>query len=188
MTNCVFIDYLVRHHSQGMYKKVTYIRMRKFKIQKIKYLFITIKVQLITISSVIPYISETNSTTNSLKKKKKPQERERKWEREGRQRRKERKKRWKREEEGKGKRGRETEKEGEGEERRERERRGENRESDTRNVSPSPDAFPSTKLGNNITPTKGKLGKKTTAGTKRRPRIPRRIPCEDDSALTLHYA
>ena len=71
MTNCVFIDYLVRHHSQGMYKKVTYIRMRKFKIQKIKYLFITIKVQLITISSVIPYISETNSTTNSLKKKKK---------------------------------------------------------------------------------------------------------------------
>ena len=69
MTNYVFIDYLVKHHSQGMYKKVTYIRMRKFKIQKIKYLFISIKVQLITISSVIPYISETNSTSNSLKKK-----------------------------------------------------------------------------------------------------------------------
>ena len=69
MTNCVFIDYLVRRHSQGMYKKVTGIRMRKFKIQKIKYLFITIKVQLITISSIILYILETNSISNSLKKK-----------------------------------------------------------------------------------------------------------------------
>ena len=69
MTNYVFINYLVRHHSQGMYKKVTYIRMRKFKIQKIKYLFISIKVQLITTSSIIPYISKTNNTSNSLKKK-----------------------------------------------------------------------------------------------------------------------
>ena len=42
----------------------------KFKIQKIKHLFIIIKVQLITISSAIPYISETNSTSSSLKKKK----------------------------------------------------------------------------------------------------------------------
>ena len=74
MTNCVFIDYLVRRHSQGIYKKVTYIRMHKFEIQKIKYIFITIKVQLITISSVIPYISEANSTSSSFKKKKKPQE------------------------------------------------------------------------------------------------------------------
>ena len=74
MTNCVFIDYLVRCHNQGMYKKVTYIRMRKFKIQKIKYLFISIKVQLITISGVIPYISETNSTRSSLKKIKREKE------------------------------------------------------------------------------------------------------------------
>ena len=44
--------------------------MHKFEIQKIKYLFITIKVQLITISSVIPYISKTNSISSSLKKKK----------------------------------------------------------------------------------------------------------------------
>ena len=77
MTNCVFIDYMVRRHSQEMYKKVTYIRLRKFKIQKIKYLFIPIRVQLITISSVIPYISETNSTSSSLKKKKKKKECER---------------------------------------------------------------------------------------------------------------
>ena len=59
-------------------------------------------------------------------------------------------------------RGRETEKEGEREERRERERRGENRERDTKRIPPSPDAFSSTKLGNNITPTKGKLGKNIT--------------------------
>ena len=57
---------------------------------------------------------------------------------------------------------REYEREGEGEERRGRERRIENRESGTRNVPPSPDAFPSTKLGNNITPIKRRLGKNTT--------------------------
>ena len=57
---------------------------------------------------------------------------------------------------------RKNEREGEGEERRGRERRRENRESGTRNVPHSPDAFPSTKLGNNITPIKGRLGKNTT--------------------------
>ena len=56
----------------------------------------------------------------------------------------------------------EREGEGEGEEMRGRERRIENRESGTRNVPPSPDASPSTKLGNNITPIKGRLGKNTT--------------------------
>ena len=58
--------------------------------------------------------------------------------------------------------GRENEGEGEREERRGRERRIENRESGTRNVPPSPDTFPSTKLGNNMTPIKGRLGKNTT--------------------------
>ena len=43
-----------------------------------------------------------------------------------------------------------------------RERRIENRESGTRSVPPSPDTFPSTKLGNNITPIKERLGKNTT--------------------------
>ena len=74
---CV-IDYFFRRLSQELYKKVTYIRMRKFMIQKIKSLFISMKVQLITISSVIPYISEINSTSSSLKKKKKRASRERK--------------------------------------------------------------------------------------------------------------
>ena len=45
---------------------------------------------------------------------------------------------------------------------RRRERRIENIESGTRSVPPSPDTFPSTKLGNNITPIKGRLGKNTT--------------------------
>ena len=58
--------------------------------------------------------------------------------------------------------GRENEREEEKGERRGRERRIENRESGTRNVSLSPEAFPSTKLGNNITPIKGRLGKNTT--------------------------
>ena len=57
---------------------------------------------------------------------------------------------------------RENEREGEGEERRGRERRRENRESGTRNIPPSLEAFPSTKLGNSITPIKGRLGKNTT--------------------------
>ena len=43
-----------------------------------------------------------------------------------------------------------------------RERRIENRESGTRSVPPSSDAFPSAKLGNNMTPIKGRLGKNTT--------------------------
>ena len=58
--------------------------------------------------------------------------------------------------------GRENEEVGERKERRGRERRIENRESGTRNVPPSPDAFPSTKVGNNMTPIKGRLGKKRT--------------------------
>ena len=43
-----------------------------------------------------------------------------------------------------------------------RERRIENRESGTRSVPPSPETFPSTKLGNNMTPIKGRLGKNIT--------------------------
>ena len=43
-----------------------------------------------------------------------------------------------------------------------RERRIENRESGTRSVPPPPDAFLSAKLGNNMTPIKGRLGKNTT--------------------------
>ena len=66
----MFIDYPIRRHSQGMYKEVTYIRMRKIQYLKNKTSLIIIKVQLIIISSVILYISETNCTSSSLEKKK----------------------------------------------------------------------------------------------------------------------
>ena len=92
------------------------------------------KIQLITISSVIPYISGVNSTSSSLKKGKNLKKEK------GRG--KEKKRECKRE--GKG--------EGKGEERRERERRGEKREengesgtkSSSLSTPPSPDAFSST--------------------------------------------
>ena len=48
------------------------------------------------------------------------------------------------------------------EERREGGREKEKGESGARGALPSADAFPSTKLGNNITPIKGRLGKNTT--------------------------
>ena len=82
------------------------------------------------------------------KKKKKKSANEKGREKRGNENEKERKREW--------------EKEGEGEERRERERRGENGKSGTKNAPLPPDAFPSTKLGNNITPIKGRLGKNTT--------------------------
>ena len=58
--------------------------------------------------------------------------------------------------------GRKDEKEGE-EERRGRERRIKNRRGGTKSVPPPPDVLPSTKLGNNMTPIKGRLGKNTTS-------------------------
>ena len=57
---------------------------------------------------------------------------------------------------------RENEGEGERDEMGGRERRTENGEGGTRNTPPSPDTFPSTKLGNNMTPIKGRLGKNIT--------------------------
>ena len=60
------------------------------------------------------------------------------------------------------KRGRESGKKKEKEKKEKRERRGENGDSGTKNAPLSPDAFPSTKLGNNITPIKGRLGKNIT--------------------------
>ena len=58
--------------------------------------------------------------------------------------------------------GRENEGEGERDKRRGRKRRIENRENSTRNVPPSPDTIPNTKLRNNMTPIKGRLWKNTT--------------------------
>ena len=180
----------LRQLSQRMCNKITYIRMCKFMIQKGKNLslFQSSYIQLQSVVSSLTSRKYTVQAVPSKKKKSLKREKERGKERKNemgkkrkrreKEKEKEKKKNLKRRErkrereeekgerkgkrDGKGKRGRETEKEGEGEERRERERRGENRESDTRNVQPSPDAFPSTKLGNNITPKKGRLGKNIT--------------------------
>ena len=45
---------------------------------------------------------------------------------------------------------------------RKKKKKTKNRESSTRDALPSPDVFPSEKLGNNMTPIKGRLGKNTT--------------------------
>ena len=90
---------------------------------------------------------------------------------------------------------RENEGEGEREERRGRERRIENRESGTRNVPPSPDAFPRTKLGNNMTLIKGRLGKNiapiSRGPTKLNQNIqadPRRRRSSFDASLHAHLS
>ena len=62
----------------------------------------------------------------------------------------------------------ENEGEGERDERGGRERRTENGEGGKRNAPPSPDTFRSTKLGNNMTPIKGRL-RKNTIPTSRSP-------------------
>ena len=79
---------------------------------------------------------------------------------------------------------------GEREERRRRERRIENRESGTRNVPPSPDAFPSTKLGNNMTPIKGRLGKNTTPTSRGPTKLDRNLqadPCRRRSSFDASF-
>ena len=57
------------------------------------------------------------------------------------------------------------------EERRKRGREKEKGESGARGALPSADAFPSMKLGNNITPIKGRLGKNTTPTCRRTPAL-----------------
>ena len=68
---------------------------------------------------------------------------------------------WKERENGRMRCGKKDEKEGE-EERRGRGRRIKNRKGGTKSVPPPPNVFPSMKLGNNMTPIKGRLGKNIT--------------------------
>ena len=73
----------------------------------------------------------------------------------------------KEEEEKEEKRREEEERKGRGRNERERGREKEKRERGARGALPSADAFPSMKLGNNITPIKGRLGKNTTPTCRR---------------------
>ena len=118
---------------------------------KKKLLFIPMKIQLITISSVIPYISGMNSTSSSLKKEKISRKRkgEGKRRRESANGREKEKEKEKKEEKGKGKeKKRECERRRKRKRKRREEKRGENGKSGTKSSSlstpPSPDAFPST--------------------------------------------
>ena len=54
-----------------------------------------------------------------------------------------------------------------GEEKKRRNKKNKNRESSARDAPFSPGALPSTELGNNITPIKGRLGKNTTPTCKK---------------------
>ena len=69
-------------------------------------------------------------------------------------------------EKGKNRRRGEGEKKG-GEEEKRRKKKNKNRETNARDAPFSPGAFPSTELGNNITPIKGRLGKNTTPTCRR---------------------
>ena len=74
-----------RQLGQFIPEKITHFKVHIFMLQKKKkkaLFFIPIKVQSITIGSAIPYISEINSTSSSLKKRKISQEGERGKERE----------------------------------------------------------------------------------------------------------
>ena len=84
-----------------------------------------------------------------------------------------------------------------GEEEKRRKKKNKSKESSARDAPLPPDAFPSTRLGNNMTPIEGRLGKNTTPACKQlphvkkkkqhhRPQIFRRIPNKDDQASTIH--
>ena len=57
-----------RQLDQVIPDKITHFRVHRFMPSKKILFFIPIKVQSITISSAIPYISEISSTSSSLKK------------------------------------------------------------------------------------------------------------------------
>ena len=138
--------------------------------RKILSLFQSGYIQLQSVVSSITSWKHTVQAVPSKKKKKREasgRKKERERERKERGGKKDKKKKGRKEfvrkerEKGRMRCGKKDEKEGEGE-RRGRERRIKNRRGKSKSVPPPPDVFPSTKLGNNITPIKGRLGKNTT--------------------------
>ena len=84
---------------------------------------------------------------------------------------------------------RETRKEGRRGRKEEEEDKQKNRESSAKGASPPPDAFPSQKLGNNMTPIKGRLGKNTTPTHEDPEKLiqrRQRNPSEDSRASSIH--
>ena len=139
---------------------------------------ITIKLQSdynrVTISYIIVYILEAHSTSSSLKKKKgedkgerqnerkekERKEKERKEVEKRRRRKRDGKSLFGREERGRMRGGRKDEEEGKGKEEEKEKQKMEKAIHETHR--PLQKIFPSMKLGNNMTPIKGRLGKNTT--------------------------
>ena len=92
--------------------------------------------------------------------------------------------------ESRGARKKEEKKRGEERYRREGGRRKENKECGTKDAHPPlPDAFPSQRLGNNMTPIKGELGKNTTPTKRDLEKLiqrRQRNPIEDSRTLSIH--
>ena len=84
---------------------------------------------------------------------------------------------------------REKRKEGRRGRKKEEEDKQKNRESSAKDASPPPDAFPSQKLGNNMTPIKGRRGKNTTpthGDPKELIQRHQRNPSRDNRASSIH--
>ena len=149
----------------------------------------------VMISYIISYILKAHSTSNSAKKKK-GQEKEAKdkgerqnegKEKEGKEKERKEMKNWRR-------RKREKRKEERKKREEERKKRGgrrriKHRESSARDAPPSPGAFPSRKLGNNMTPIKGRLGKNTTPTGRDPEKLIQKLqrnPNKDNRASNVH--
>ena len=170
MTSWAHTGYLVRYLKQFDYIKQTC----NGKIHRHnKSLFISNELHSVTRSGVLDYILKSTQYKQFPQKKKKGGTKEKDRKRSVIGRKEKRKKRWgqRRKEE---KKEEETDEKAVEEERREKRKEGmrgrkeeeedkeKNRECDAKDAPPPPNAFPSQKLGNNMTPIKGRLGKNTT--------------------------
>ena len=147
MTSWAHTGYLVRYLKQFGYIKQRNICNGKVHRHK-KSLFISNESHPVTIRGVLDYILKSTQYKQFPQKKKK--KRGDKGERqEADEKAVEEERREKRKEERRGRKEEEEDKE-------------KNRECDAKDAPPPPNAFPSQKLGNNMTPIKGRLGKNIT--------------------------
>ena len=198
MTSWAHTGYLVRYLKQFDYIKQT----RNGKIHRHnKSLFISNELHSVTRSGVLDYIlKSTQYKQFPQKKKKKKGTKEKDRKRSVIRRKEKRKKKMGIEEKGRKKEEEADEKVVE-EERREKRKEGrrgrkeeeedkeKNRECDAKDAPPPPNAFPSQKLGNNMTPIKGRLGKNTTPSHRDPEKLiqrRQRNPSEDSRTSSIH--
>ena len=147
MTSGAHTGYLVRYLKQFGYIKQRNIHNGKVHRHK-KSLFIS-KSYSVTISGVLDYILKNAMYKLFPQKKKRGGQRRKIEKEEADEKAVEEERRKKRKEERRGRKEEEEDKE-------------KNRECDAKDAPPPPNAFPSQKLGNKMTPIKGRLGKNTT--------------------------